>query len=73
MPVVDVADLIAMKILADRPTDIKDVFTLLRVQEASVDRARVRHTLQVLESALGQSDLLPTFDQALAQAQSGRR
>ena len=66
--VVDVSDLVLMKVLADRPKDIEDVVTLLRIQEANIDLARVRHTLQMLESALGQSDLIPAFDQALVRA-----
>ena len=68
VPVVDVSDLIVMKMLADRPKDIEDVITLLQVQEAGIDLARVRRTLQMLESALGQSDLVPALDAALAQA-----
>lgn len=73
VPVVEVSDLVVMKVLAGRPKDVEDVVTLLRVQEASVDLARVRHTLQMLESALGQSDLLPALDQALARARSRGR
>jgi hypothetical protein len=69
IPIVDVSDLIVMKVLADRPNDIEDVVTLLRVQEASLDLARVRRTLRMLESALGQSDLIPALDRAVAQAQ----
>ncbi len=66
--VAEVGDLVVMKVLADRPKDIEDVVTLLRVQGLSLDLARVRHTLRMLEAALGQSDLLPTLDKALAQA-----
>ena len=69
--VADVSDLVVMKVLADRPKDIEDVVTLLRVQKARLDLARVRHALQMLESALGQSDLLPAFDRALARAGRG--
>ena len=71
VPVVDVSDLIVMKVLADRPKDIEDVVTLLRVQSARIDRARVRHVLQMLESALGQSDLIPAFESAVARAERG--
>lgn len=66
--VADVSDLVVMKVLADRPKDIEDVVTLLRVQKASLDLVRVRRTLHLLESALGQSDLLQAFDRALARA-----
>jgi len=47
--------------------------TLLRIQEANIDFARVRGTLQALESALGQSDLIPAFERALERAREGRR
>jgi predicted nucleotidyltransferase len=70
VPVVDVSDLIVMKVLAGRPKDVEDVVTLLRVQEASVELTRVRRTLQMLESALAQSDLMPALDQALARARA---
>jgi hypothetical protein len=73
VPVVDVSDLIVMKVLAGRPKDVEDVVTLLRVQEASVELTRVRRTLQMLESALAQSDLMPALDQARARARSGGR
>ena len=68
VPIVDVSDLVVMKVLADRPKDIEDVIALLTIQEAAIDLTRVRHTLQMLESALGQSDLIPALDQALAHA-----
>ena len=68
VPVVDVSDLVVMKVLAGRPKDVEDVVTLLRVQESTLDLARVRSTLQMLQSALGQSDLLPALDQATARA-----
>jgi hypothetical protein len=68
VPIVDVSDLVVMKVLADRPKDIEDVITLLQVQEASIDLSRVRRTLQMLESALGQSDLIPALDRAIADA-----
>lgn len=68
VPIVDVSDLIVMKVLADRPKDVEDVVTLLQVQTANIDLARVRRTLQMLESALGQSDLIPALDRAIADA-----
>jgi hypothetical protein len=69
--VVEVSDLVVMKVLADRPKDIEDVVTLLRIQAAHIDLARVRRTLQLLESALGQSDLIPALDRALVRAERG--
>ena len=68
VPIVEVSDLVVMKVLADRPKDIEDVVTLLQIQAASIDLARVRRTLQMLESALGQSDLIPALDRAIADA-----
>jgi acetyl-CoA acetyltransferase len=50
------------------PKDVEDVVTLLQVQTANIDLARVRRTLQMLESALGQSDLIPALDRAIADA-----
>ena len=72
VPVVNVSDLVVMKILAGRPKDIEDVVTLLRVQQARIDRAQVTHLLELLESALGQSDLIPAFAAALALAGASR-
>ena len=69
VPVVEVSDLVVMKVLADRPKDIEDIVTLLRVQKARIDRARVSRVLTMLESALGQSDLIPAFESALARAE----
>jgi hypothetical protein len=66
--IVEVGDLFVMKVLAGRPKDLEDVIALLKIQEPTIDLARVRHTLQMLESALGQSDLMPALDAALAQA-----
>jgi hypothetical protein len=72
VPVLDVADLVVLKMLAARPKDIEDVVTLLRIHGASVDLALARRTLQMLESALGQRDLLPALDQAVARARPAR-
>ena len=69
--VVDVSDLIVMKVLAGRPKDIEDVVTLLRVQESGIDLARVSRLLQMLESALGQSDLIPALESAVARSGRG--
>ena len=64
VPVVDVSDLVILKVLAGRPKDVEDVHTLLRIQGPRIDVARIRHVLGLLEEALGQSDLLATFEQA---------
>ena len=65
VPVVEVSDLVILKVLAGRPKDLDDLATLLRVQRSTIDAARVRKVLGLLEQALGQSDLLPAFDDAL--------
>jgi hypothetical protein len=62
VPVIEVSDLVVLKVLAARPKDIEDVSALLRIQGERIDEARVRAVLHDLEAALGQSDLLPTFD-----------
>jgi hypothetical protein len=62
VPIIEVSDLVALKVLAGRPKDLDDVTMLLRIQQGRVDHARVREVLGLLESALGQSDLLPTFE-----------
>jgi len=68
VPVVDVSDLVILKVLAARPKDLDDVAALLRVQGDLIDDARVRHVLAILEQALGQSDLVPEFERLRAQA-----
>ena len=62
VPLIDLQDLIVAKILAGRPKDIGDAQSLWRVHGPSVDDGHVRRTLQLLEEALGQSDLLSSFE-----------
>jgi hypothetical protein len=68
IPVVEISDLVILKVLAARPKDIDDLVTLLYVQRDAIDDTRVRTVLGMLEEALGQSDLLPAFDRALLRA-----
>lgn len=68
VPVVDVSDLVVLKVLAARAKDLEDVATLLRVQRERIDDVRVRHVLAMLETALGQSDLLSEFERLQAAA-----
>lgn len=70
VPVVDVSDLVILKILAARPKDLDDVAALLRVQGEGIDDTRVRQVLTMLEEALGQSDLVPEFERLRAQSLS---
>ena len=62
VPVIDVADLLIAKVLAGRPKDIEDVRSLWRLRRSDIDRRRIRRVLQLLEEALGQSDLVSGFD-----------
>ena len=65
---VDVSDLVVLKVLAARAKDLEDVATILRVQRGRIDDVRVRHVLAMLETALGQSDLLSAFERLQAAA-----
>ena len=70
VPVASPEDLILMKILAGRAKDLDDVRAVLAAQGPRLDTGYVRETLGSLESALGQSDLLPAFESALRRANS---
>ena len=50
------------KVLAGRPKDLDDAAGLWRLHAPKVDAERIRRTLRLLEEALGQSDLVSTFD-----------
>ena len=62
VPLIEVGDLIITKVLAGRPKDVDDARALWRLHRERMDAARIRRTLRLLEEALSQSDLLPTFD-----------
>jgi len=68
VPVVEIADLVILKVLAGRPKDFEDVVTLCRIHGDDIDAVRVRTVLAMLESALGQNDLLATFEQCRSRA-----
>lgn len=61
VPTIDPADLVVAKVLAGRPKDLQDARSLWRVHGATLDAVRIEGILRLLEEALGQSDLLPTF------------
>ena len=63
-------DIVAMKLLAGRPHDLEDAAAVLRAQP-SLDLSTVRSTLELLEDALDQSDLLPALDGLLARVRGG--
>ena len=62
VPLIALEDLIIAKILASRPQDLTDVRSLWRFHGCNLDERRIRRTLQLLEEALDQSDLLPSFE-----------
>lgn len=68
VPVVEVSDLVILKVLAARPKDAEDVTSLLAIQRGAIDELRIRHVLAMLEQALGQSDLLTAFEAALSRS-----
>jgi len=72
IPVVSPEDLIVMKVLAGRDKDKEDVRAVLRAGQATLKLDSVRATIEMLEGALGQSDLMPLFDELLAQAMARR-
>ena len=61
VPVISAEDLVIAKVLAGRPKDIEDARGVVRVQGPTLDSARIERVLGLLEQALGQSDLLPTW------------
>lgn len=65
IPTIDREDLIIAKVLAGRPKDLEDARGLWKIHGAELDVPRIRHILQLLEEALAQSDLLPTFEAIL--------
>ena len=64
VPVAQATDLVVMKVLAGRGKDLDDLRSLLASGE--VDLPEVRDILGRLEEALGQSDLLPRLEDAVA-------
>ncbi|HET9267921.1 MAG TPA: hypothetical protein VFO31_07140 [Vicinamibacterales bacterium] len=62
VPVIELSDLIIAKVLAGRSKDVDDARALWQLHGREVDTGRIRHTLQLLEEALSQSDLVSTFD-----------
>ena len=63
VPIISPEDLIVTKILAARQKDLTDVRNLIKVQGKRLDVAWIRQLLEELEAALGQSDLLPVFEE----------
>lgn len=70
IPVARAEDVVAMKVLAGRPKDLDDVRDVLLAQGVRLDVELIRETLRLIEAALDQSDLTPTFE-ALLQRSRG--
>jgi len=62
VPLIDAGDLIIAKILAGRPKDLEDARGLWGLRGRDLDADRIRRTLELLEEALSQSDLLTSFE-----------
>ena len=62
VPIIEQSDLVIAKILAGRPKDLDDARALWHLHGREMDADRVRRTLRLLEEALGQSDLIASFD-----------
>ncbi len=65
VPVISPEDLIVTKIIAGRPKDLDDISGVLRAQRR-LNLAQIRSLLHQIEEIMGQSDLLPLFEQQLA-------
>jgi hypothetical protein len=65
IPIAAAEDLVTMKLLAARPKDLDDAERMLRVGSDTIDLDRVRQTLELLEDALSQGDLIPQLEQIL--------
>ena len=62
IPVISPEDLIVTKILAGRAKDLEDVRGVLAERKSSLDVARIRALLELLQQALTRGDLLPVFE-----------
>ena len=67
---VHATDLSVMKVLAGRGKDLDDLRSLLA--SGDVDLAEARNLLGQFEEALGQSDLLPRLEEAIAAVNADR-
>lgn len=65
VPFISPEDLVVTKLLAGRDKDIDDVRGVLSERGSTLDMALIRTTLDLLEDALGQSDLTPVLEREL--------
>lgn len=66
VPVISPEDLVVTKLLAGREKDVEDIRGVLRVRAGLLDLDYIRRTIQMVEDALGQSDLRPLFETELS-------
>ncbi len=71
VPVISAENLIVTKLLAARPKDLEDVRELVASRGGSLDHERINELLALLEQALGQSDLIPLYQQLRDEAARG--
>ena len=71
VPVISAENLIVTKLLAARPKDLEDVRELVASRGSTLDHERINELLALLEQALGQSDLLPLYQQLRDEAARG--
>jgi hypothetical protein len=62
VPIIELSDLVIAKVLAGRPKDLDDASALWRLHRGRMEPRRIRRILGLLEEALGQSDLVPSFE-----------
>jgi hypothetical protein len=67
VPVARAEDLIVMKILAGRDKDLDDVAAILAARGRELDANEVSSMLRMVEDALAQSDLVPTWERLRAE------
>jgi hypothetical protein len=67
VPVIRAEHLVVTKILAGRPRDIGDVEGVVVARGDTLDHQEIEQLLILLESAIGQSDLLPRWRSIVAE------
>lgn len=68
VPVLSPENLIVTKLLASRPKDLEDVRELLANHGATLNHTRIGELLELLEEALGQSDLVSVYSRLRTEA-----
>ncbi len=68
IPIISPEDLIVSKVLAGRTKDLEDVRGILGERHQTLDLEQIRETIDLLEQALGQSDLQPVFEAEVRRA-----